>query len=425
MRRRHQSGGLSSVALRYRHPLLRPRRPPGPPRRPAGDSLPGLDTPRVRPTGPYARDADLARLEAVLFIAREPLGSRKVAQLASLADGTQARTLVRKLNRCYDQEGNAFRVEEVAGGLQLLSRPQFARWLRRIQPRPVEVRLSAPALETLAVVAYRQPVLRAEVEAVRGVQCGDILRQLIERDLVRIAGRSDELGRPLLYGTTKRFLQVFGLRNLDELPRADLVRAEPQSAETSAPLASDTDIGQPTPNVTASIEEKEVTTLIAEPSTEPELATTLQPQLDDLHAEVDDLDGELDEDELDDEEEYEDEGDEDEDGEEESGEEESDEEEGDEEEGDEEEGDEEDDDEEDEEEYEEDDEEDEEEGEEDEYEDDDFEDEEWEEVEDDEGEEEEEEEEEDWEEEDWGEEDWDEDDEDEEEEEVEEDDEDY
>jgi segregation and condensation protein B len=83
----------------------------------------------------------------------------------------------------------------------------------------VEVRLSAPALETLAVVAYRQPLGRAEIEAVRGVQCGEILRQLMERDLVRIVGRSEELGRPFLYGTSKRFLQVFGLRHLDELPR--------------------------------------------------------------------------------------------------------------------------------------------------------------------------------------------------------------
>jgi segregation and condensation protein B len=90
----------------------------------------------------------------------------------------------------------------------------------------MEVRLSAPAMETLAVVAYRQPVLRAEVEAIRGVQCGEILRQLMERDLVRIAGRSEELGRPFLYGTTRRFLEVFGLRHLDELPRAELAQAD-------------------------------------------------------------------------------------------------------------------------------------------------------------------------------------------------------
>jgi segregation and condensation protein B len=142
-----------------------------------------------------------------------------LAQLADLADGTKARTLVRGLNRFYDREGCAFRVVQVAGGYQLMTRPQFAPWLRRLHRSPVEVRLSAPALETLAVVAYRQPVLRVTIEAIRGVQCGEILRQLMERDLVRIAGRSEELGRPFLYGTARRFLQVFGLRNLEELPR--------------------------------------------------------------------------------------------------------------------------------------------------------------------------------------------------------------
>jgi segregation and condensation protein B len=174
--------------------------------------------------GPTARPERMARLEAVLFLVREPLGSRKLAQLAGLADGTEARTLVRKLNRMYDAEDCAFRVMEIAGGFQLMTRPKFAPWLRRGQAWQAEVRLSAPAMETLAVVAYRQPVLRVEIEAIRGVQCGEILRQLMERDLVRIVGRSEELGRPLMYGTTRRFLQVFGLRQLDDLPRPELAR---------------------------------------------------------------------------------------------------------------------------------------------------------------------------------------------------------
>ena len=172
----------------------------------------------------WARDSRTARLEAVLFLAREPVSSRKLAQFAGLADGTQARTLIRRLNRWYDETESAFRAEDLAGGFQLMSRPKFGAWLRRLYNSPVEVRLSAPALETLAVVAYRQPVLRADVEAIRGVDCGDILRQLMDRDLVRTAGRANELGRPYWYATTKRFLQVFGLRHLDDLPRADLLR---------------------------------------------------------------------------------------------------------------------------------------------------------------------------------------------------------
>jgi segregation and condensation protein B len=108
-----------------------------------------------------------------------------------------------------------------------MSRPEFAPWLRSLVPREQEIRLSPPALETLAVVAYRQPILRAEVEAIRGVACGEILRQLMDRDLLRIVGRSEELGRPLWYGTTKRFLQVFGLRDLEQLPLAERLRRCP------------------------------------------------------------------------------------------------------------------------------------------------------------------------------------------------------
>ena len=177
-----------------------------------------------------ARDERSGRLEAVLFLAREPINTRKLAQLAGLADGTEARTLVRRLNRWYDESGSAFRAEELAGGFQLMSRPKFGPWLRRLYCSPVEVRLSAPAQETLAVVAYRQPVLRAEIEAIRGVDCGEILRQLMDRDLLRTAGRANELGRPYWYATTKRFLQVFGLRHLDDLPRADLLRASAAGA---------------------------------------------------------------------------------------------------------------------------------------------------------------------------------------------------
>jgi segregation and condensation protein B len=162
-----------------------------------------------------------------LLLAREPLNSRKLSQYADLADGTQARTLLRQLNAWYDEAGRAFRVEEVAGGYQLLSRRKFGKWLRRLAHVPGESRLSAPALETLAVIAYRQPVPRADIEAIRGVNCGEILRQLMERDLVRIGGRSEELGRPYLYATTRRFLNLFGLVSLEELPRAVELRAAP------------------------------------------------------------------------------------------------------------------------------------------------------------------------------------------------------
>jgi segregation and condensation protein B len=175
-------------------------------------------------------DQDLARLEAVLFLAREPLSSRKLAQYANLADGTQARTLVRLLNEQYDAAGRAFCVEQVAGGYQLLTRQALGTWLRRLAHVRAETRLSAPALETLAVIAYRQPVPRSHIEAIRGVNCGEILRQLMERDLVKIGGRSQELGRPFLYATTKQFLELFGLNQIDELPHARELRLAPLPA---------------------------------------------------------------------------------------------------------------------------------------------------------------------------------------------------
>jgi|GEM_PF-426057 len=179
-------------------------------------SLRGPRGPIMPPSA--SRTVELAELEAVLFLCKSPQKLRKIAQLTGLPDATRVRTLIGQLNEIYDREGSAFRVECIAGGYRLYTRATFAPWLRRLHGMSIEVRLSAPALETLAVVAYRQPVMRADLEAVRGVQCGEILRQLIERDLVRIAGRADIPGRPFLYGTTRRFLEVFGLGSLEQLP---------------------------------------------------------------------------------------------------------------------------------------------------------------------------------------------------------------
>lgn len=186
-----------------------------------------------------------SRLEAVLFLAREPLSLRKLAQLSNLADATEARTVLRSLQSRYDQRQCAFQVAQVAGGYQLMSRREFVTWVRPQSAAEQEFRLSPPALETLVVVAYRQPILRAEVEAIRGVACGEILRQLLDRDLLRIVGRSEELGRPLRYGTTKRFLEVFGLSNLEELPWADELRRTGQLGSESAESAPINAIPEP------------------------------------------------------------------------------------------------------------------------------------------------------------------------------------
>jgi len=164
----------------------------------------------------------IRRLEAVLFMSRKPLNSRKISELADLEDGTQARTMIGQLNKRYDQQHRSFQVKKVAGGYQLRTRPQFADWIRRQDhvAQSSNNRLSAPALETLTVVAYRQPIIKADIEAIRGVNCGEMLRQLLEKGLVKITGRSEQLGRPFLYATSKDFLVEFGFNSLATLPRS-------------------------------------------------------------------------------------------------------------------------------------------------------------------------------------------------------------
>lgn len=170
--------------------------------------------------GALARDVRLAWLEAALLAADEPLTLRRLAAAAGANDVSEARQLVQRLQELYEQDGTAFQIEELAGGFQLLTRPEYHPWLARLRRASNEIRLSAPGRETLAIVAYRQPITRADVEAIRGVQSADMLHQLMEKGLVRIAGREDSLGRPVLYGTTRKFLQAFGLRGLRDLPQA-------------------------------------------------------------------------------------------------------------------------------------------------------------------------------------------------------------
>jgi segregation and condensation protein B len=189
-------------------------------RRPLLFRLCGGPVGRESARGELARDAPLAMVEAVLLAADEPVTARRLAQTAGVADGNEARRLVQRLHALYERDGTAFQVEELAGGFQLLTRPEYHPWLARLRRTGSEVRLSPAARETLAIVAYRQPITRADVEAVRGVQSSEVLRQLMEKGLVRIAGREDTLGRPVLYATTRKFLQLFGLKGLRDLPQA-------------------------------------------------------------------------------------------------------------------------------------------------------------------------------------------------------------
>ncbi len=174
-----------------------------------------------------------AIVEALLFAADEPLPARRLASILEETTPAAIDDIVAELNADYLREGRAFRISAIAGGYRLFTRPEYALWIRLLQ-RSSRPRLSQAALETLSIVAYRQPVARTELEAIRGVNVDGVLKTLIERDLVRIAGRAEGLGRPLLYATTEHFLEYFGLPDLDALPRPE---------EVELPLVSDE--GQP------------------------------------------------------------------------------------------------------------------------------------------------------------------------------------
>jgi segregation and condensation protein B len=168
-----------------------------------------------------ARDRRLAEVEAALIASDEPLSLRRLITVAGLNDTAEARKLLGRLGELYHRDGTAFQVAEVAGGFQLQTRPEFHPWLARLRRGNTELRLTPAARETLTIVAYREPITRADIEGIRGVQCAEVLRQLMEKGLLRIAGRDDSLGRPQLFRTTKKFLQVFGLNRREDLPLAD------------------------------------------------------------------------------------------------------------------------------------------------------------------------------------------------------------
>ena len=160
-------------------------------------------------------------IEAVLFAADEPISPKRLVDIAEAGSIKRIRRCVHDLNKKYKQGGFSFRIEKIAGGYQMMTLPAFNPWLSKLIKVRTDSKLSAAALETLAVIAYKQPIIRADVEAVRGVASGEIIRNLMYKGLVKIVGRAEILGRPMLYGTTKKFLDAFGLNSLKDLPKVD------------------------------------------------------------------------------------------------------------------------------------------------------------------------------------------------------------
>ncbi len=160
-------------------------------------------------------------LEAALFASPRPIPTDELASLDAEASPAAIQSALDELREHYDVDGHAVELVDAGGGWQILTRPEYTEAIERAQVAHRPRRLSPAALETLAIVAYRQPIGRAEIEEIRGVDVGSMLKSLHERGLIDVVGRSEALGRPLLYGTTGAFLEQFALRHLEELPRTD------------------------------------------------------------------------------------------------------------------------------------------------------------------------------------------------------------
>lgn len=202
-------------------------------------------------------------IEAVLFSAERPLTSKEIRQIFADATDeenpavTEAFRNVREaailaaleqLKADYDTALHSFQLVEIAGGWRLMSRGEYAPWLKKLLDEARPHRLSQPALETLSIIALRQPLSRADIAAIRGVEVDGVIKSLLERDLITITGRSEQIGRPLLYGTTQRFLEHFGLKDIDDMPKSAELREqakqlklpEPKLAPAETPSAGET-----------------------------------------------------------------------------------------------------------------------------------------------------------------------------------------
>ena len=186
------------------------------------DNSPGDEQIEAEVVGPdpYFEATVESVIEAVLFASDESLTPARLAAIVETGV-KQVREHIENLNRKYEAANNAFRIEQIAGGYQMLTLSQYNHWLKKLLRIRADGKLSPAALETLAIVAYKQPVMRADIEVIRGAATGEMLRGLMYKGLVKIVGRAEVLGRPMLYGTTKKFLEIFGLNSLKDLPKVE------------------------------------------------------------------------------------------------------------------------------------------------------------------------------------------------------------
>jgi segregation and condensation protein B len=168
-------------------------------------------------------DKDQAKniIEAMLFVSDKPLFVNEIKGVLEEFSVNDVKGIILELAKEYEDSSRAFRIKEIAGGYQIVTDPMLAPWLKKLYKTSGPDRLTGPSLETLAIIAYKQPVTKPEIELIRGVNVDGVLKTLIEKNLVRINGRRETVGRPILYGTTQDFLQYFGLNSLEELPKLE------------------------------------------------------------------------------------------------------------------------------------------------------------------------------------------------------------
>lgn len=182
-------------------------------------NLPKNETGKPKPEEAILSRSDFKNIiETLLFITDRPLSANKVNQVAEIGDLALTRDLIKEIQTDYADSGRAVQVIEIGGGFQMSTKPEYGRWVRKLYNEKMSTRLSPAALETLAIIAYKQPVTRAEIEVIRGVDVSGPLEKLLDRGLVKVAGKKEVAGRPLVYATTEQFLRVFGLNHLSELP---------------------------------------------------------------------------------------------------------------------------------------------------------------------------------------------------------------
>ena len=191
----------------------------------------------------------IGTVEALLFASDAPLPAERLAELVGFLGREEAEQAVSELNSKYEQNGSSFRIREIAGGYQMYTLPEYSDWIEAMYAKVRKQRLSKAALETLSLIAYKQPVTRVEIDLIRGVQSDAALKTLLERELVAITGRAQTVGRPLLYGTTDQFLIHFGLNDLSELPKLKELETVVGPAPELEPAAASQEITLPIPTL--------------------------------------------------------------------------------------------------------------------------------------------------------------------------------